>query len=327
MRTHPRCFVTLIAVVFLIGSAAAQAPPDKPADQIHSLKITILSTMLVGDVTGIGEWGFSALVEADGHRILVDTGLHPETVLQNARDLKIDLSNVQDVILTHNHGDHVGGLVTLRRELMKQNPAALSFAHVGKGIFYSRPLPDREGNRMIAIRKDYEALGGKFIEHSDWAEIFPGAWITGPVPRQFPEHNWSGSIKVQTPAGLVEDNIPEDQSLVLNTPQGLVVVTGCGHAGIVNILTDASTRFPDRPVYGVVGGLHLLAQTDDQLDWTSDKLKSFKLSNLVGAHCTGIEAVYHLRQRIGLPRKSAVVGTVGSTFSLADGIKPGELAQ
>lgn len=327
MRTQARCLVTFFATVFLIASTAAQAPPDKPADQIHSLKITILSTMLVGDVTGIGEWGFSALVEADGHRVLVDTGLHPETVLQNARDLKIDLSNVQDVILTHNHGDHVGGLVTLRRELMKQNPSALSFAHVGKGIFYSRPLPDREGNRMIAIRKDYEALGGKFIEHSEWAEIFPGAWLTGPVPRQFPEHNWSDSIKVQTPAGLVEDNIPEDQSLVLNTPQGLVVVTGCGHAGIVNILTDAGNRFPDRPVYGVVGGLHLYAQTDDQLDWTADKLKSFKVSNLVGAHCTGIEAVYHLRQRIGLPRKSAVVGTVGSTFSLAEGIKPGELAQ
>ena len=74
----------------------------------------MLSTMLA-DTDGIGEWGFSALVVADGHRILLDTGARPETVLNNARELKVDLTNVPDVILTHNHGDHTGGLVSLRQ--------------------------------------------------------------------------------------------------------------------------------------------------------------------------------------------------------------------
>jgi 7,8-dihydropterin-6-yl-methyl-4-(beta-D-ribofuranosyl)aminobenzene 5'-phosphate synthase len=221
----------------------------------------------------------------------------------------------------------VGGLLTLRREFMKQHPDAFSIAHVSKGIFYSRPLPEREGNRMIAIRKDYEAIGGKFIEHDGWAEIFPGAWVTGPVPREYPERNWSAAIKVQTPNGLVEDNIPEDQSLVLNTTQGLVVITGCGHAGIINILTDANGKFHDRPVYGVIGGLHLYAATDEQLDWTAGEMKKFHVANLLGAHCTGIESVFHLRDRAGLTRKTAVVATVGSTFTLADGIAVGELAK
>ena len=90
--------------------------------QMHALKVTLLSTMLVGSTTGLGEWGFSALVEADGHRVLLDTGAHPDTVLQNARDLKIDLSDVREVILTHNHEDHVGGLMTLRKEMMKKEP-------------------------------------------------------------------------------------------------------------------------------------------------------------------------------------------------------------
>src|SRR6201984_2896322 len=98
--------------------------------QIRALKVTLLSTMLVGEPTGIGEWGFSALVEADGHRILIDTGAHPDTVLENAPDLKVDLSDVQEVILTHNHDDHVNGLLTLRREMMRKNPTALSVAHV-----------------------------------------------------------------------------------------------------------------------------------------------------------------------------------------------------
>jgi 7,8-dihydropterin-6-yl-methyl-4-(beta-D-ribofuranosyl)aminobenzene 5'-phosphate synthase len=104
-------------------------------------------------------------------------------------------------------------------------------------------------------------------------------------------------------------------------------VTGCGHAGIVNILTYAATKFPDRAVYGVIGGLHLFPASDEQLDWTGDEFKQFKVANLLGAHCTGIEAVYRLRQRAGLTRKTAVVGTVGSTFTLDKGIVAGVLAQ
>jgi 7,8-dihydropterin-6-yl-methyl-4-(beta-D-ribofuranosyl)aminobenzene 5'-phosphate synthase len=151
MRTHARFLTTLAAIAILslssipkIGPqlAEAQASASSAADsaaQIRTLKITLLSTMLVADMAGMGEWGFSALVEADGHRILLDTGAHPDTVLQNARALNIDLSDVNEVILTHNHWDHVSGLLTLRREMMKKNPAALSVVHVSKGIFYSRP--------------------------------------------------------------------------------------------------------------------------------------------------------------------------------------------
>jgi 7,8-dihydropterin-6-yl-methyl-4-(beta-D-ribofuranosyl)aminobenzene 5'-phosphate synthase len=309
------------------AQGAAVATAQNPPAQVHALKVTVLSTMLVGDPAGVGEWGFSALVEADGHRVLLDTGGHPDTVLQNARDLKIDLSDVQEVILTHNHWDHVSGLITIRKEMMKKNSSALSRVHVARGMFYSRPSPHGEQNQMIALKKEYEATGGKFIEHDQGAEIFPGAWLTGPVPRKYPEHNWSSTGKVQTPDGLVEDSIPEDQSLVLNTPQGLIVTTGCGHAGIVNILTFAHEKFPDEPVQAIIGGLHLFPASDQQLDWTADKLKEFKVANLVGAHCTGIEAVYRIREKLALPRAAAVVGSVGSTYVLGEGIHPGVLAK
>src|SRR5262244_1230905 len=242
----------LVGLAALLPSPSPAARPSERA-QVRKLKVTVLSTMLVGDQQGLGEWGFAGLVEGDGHRVLVDTGAHPDTVLQNARELNIDLSNVQEVVLTHNHADHTTGLLSLRRELMKKNPAAISVVHVAKGIFYSRPSPDGEGNKMIAIRAQYEETGGKLIEHEGAVELFPGAWLTGPVPRKFPERNWSGKGKVQTPQGLVEDTIPEDQSLVLYTPRGVVVVTGCGHAGIVNILTYASQQFPGQPVDAIVG--------------------------------------------------------------------------
>ncbi len=198
-----------------------------------------------------------------------------------------------------------------------------TLVHVGKGIFYSRPTAEGEDNEMIAICKHYEGTGGKFVEHTEGATIFPGAWLTGSVPREYPEHNRSGTGGVQTPEGVAEDNIPEDQSLVLNTPRGLVVVTGCGHAGIVNILTYTRASYSDLPVHGVVGGVHLFAASDEQLNWTGDEFKEFQVANLLGAHCTGIEAVYRLRDRAGLSRQTAVVGTVGSTFTLKVGITPG----
>ena len=275
---------------------------------------------------GIGEWGFAALVEADGHRILVDTGAKPDTVLSNLRSLHIDLSDVREVVLTHNHDDHVGGLLTLRREFMKNNPDALSVAHVGKGIFFSRPENGKEDNVMLMLRKEYESTGGKFVEHDAPVELFPGAWLSGPVPRPYPERNWSAAGRVQTPSGLIEDNIPEDQSLVLKTSKGLVVVSGCGHAGIINTITFAEKEFPATPVYALIGGFHLFSATDEQLDWTADKLKGYGVSYLVGAHCTGIEAVYRLRQRLNLSRQSAVVGAVGATFTLGEGIHPGLIA-
>jgi 7,8-dihydropterin-6-yl-methyl-4-(beta-D-ribofuranosyl)aminobenzene 5'-phosphate synthase len=155
--------------------SSAPGAANAPAAPIHALKVTVLSTMLVGDTTGMGEWGFSALVVADGHRVLLDTGGHPDTVPENARDLKIDLSDVQDVILTHYHWDHVSGLLTLRKEMIKKNPAALSRVYVARGIFYSRPSPEGEKNPAIALKKEYEATGGKFIELDKASEILPGA--------------------------------------------------------------------------------------------------------------------------------------------------------
>ena len=322
----PRYFATATGVDVADIMARWMQPLEPAVQDVKALKVTILSTMLADD--GIGEWGFAALLEADGQKILVDTGAHPQTVLENARALKIDLSQVRDVVLTHFHDDHTGGLMTLRNEMKKRNPAALSRVHVATGIFYSRPGANgSEGNPMIAMKPQFEATGGEFIEHSQFDEVLPGVFLTGPIPRQYPERNWSGSGKVRTPAGIVEDNVPDDQSLVVHTAEGLVVITGCGHAGIVNILTAVGERFNHRPITTVFGGIHLFAATDDTVDWTGDKMKSFGVRYLVGAHCTGVESLYRLRSRIGLTRQTAVVGAVGADFTLGEGIHPGRIAR
>ena len=106
-----------------------------------------------------------------------------------------------------------------------------------------------------------------------------------------------------------------------------MVVTSCGYAGVINILTSAQGRFPNQPLHAIVGGLHLFPSRDDQLNWTADKLKDFKVPILLGAHCTGIEAVYRIPDRLELPKQSAVVGSVGSSFVLGEGIHAGSLAK
>jgi 7,8-dihydropterin-6-yl-methyl-4-(beta-D-ribofuranosyl)aminobenzene 5'-phosphate synthase len=292
------------------------------------VRVTLLSTMLSGNPGhGIGEWGFATLLEVDGRRILIDTGERPETVLRNAEELGVDLATVTDVVLTHNHADHVGGLVRLRRELAKRNPAALARAHVAPAIFQSRLTEDgQEANGLLPLRRDYEASGGTFIEHAGPTEIMPGVWFTGPVPRPYQERYWPGGVRLQTPGGAVEDTIPEDASIVVDTKDGLILITGCGHAGIVNTAHYARKVVRPARIHAVIGGLHLFAASDTQLAWTGGKLREFGVAYLLGAHCTGLEATYRLRQLIGLNRKTAVVGAVGATFILGKGLDPLALA-
>jgi 7,8-dihydropterin-6-yl-methyl-4-(beta-D-ribofuranosyl)aminobenzene 5'-phosphate synthase len=316
-----------IVTTALASALAAAIAAPAAAEPVKALKVTVLSTMLADDV-GIGEWGFAALLETDGRRLLIDTGARPETVLRNAAEMGLDLSPVTDVVLTHNHSDHTGGLLTLRRELAKKNPQALSRAHVGKGIFLSRlDAEGREQNGLLPARQDYETGGGIFIEHDAPVALFPGVWLTGPVPRPNPERNWSGSLRIQTPGGPVEDTLPEDSSVVIETPEGLVVISGCGHAGIVNTCEYARTVTGQRRILAAIGGFHLFPATDERLDWTARRLRRFGLGYLLGAHCTGLEAVFRIRKVADLDRATAVVGAVGSSFTLGQGLDPLDLAR
>jgi 7,8-dihydropterin-6-yl-methyl-4-(beta-D-ribofuranosyl)aminobenzene 5'-phosphate synthase len=296
--------------------------------RVQSLKITILSTMLA-DGKELGEWGFSALVEADGNRILFDTGAHPDVVLKNAKTLGVDLANVPEVILSHSHWDHIGGLLTLRKSVSERSPAALATAHVAEGFFYSRsdgrPGVDRES--ALALKPEYERAGGTFVIHAQPVRLHPGVWLLGPIPRHYPERNWGGSGKVITPSGTVEDNVPEDTALVFDTDRGLVVLTGCGHAGVINTLEYAQKTVRPARIHALIGGLHLYAASDETLKWTAEKLRAFEVENLLGTHCTGIEALFRLRHDLGLERKHASVGAVGAGFELGHGIDPRAIAR
>lgn len=313
-------------IIALLFCLTCLMPCVALAGQVKTLKVTVLSTMLADH--GLGEWGYSALVEADGRKFLFDTGANPDVVLKNAKALKIDLSDVEDVVISHNHEDHTGGLIALRRELMQKNPRAMSRAHVSANIFLPRLKVDgSDDNGLTPLRAQYERLGGRFTLQDNADELAPGVWFTGPVPRKYPETNWSTEgLKLHTVGGDVTDNVPEDAALVFSTPEGLVLLTGCGHAGVVNISEYAQKIAGPAPVFAVIGGLHLFAKSDKVVDWTGAQLRRLGVRYLLAGHCTGIEATLRLRTVLGLDRKTAPVSSVGSSFTLGKGIQPGDIA-
>lgn len=306
------------------AKAAAAVATTASGQRVKAATITVLSTMLAD--RGVGEWGFAALVEVDGRRILFDTGNREDTVLKNAEELGVDLTTIDEVVLSHHHDDHVGGLMTLRRAVIDKNARALGRVHVGAGIFAPRRIEGRDANSMIEIRKEFEATGGTFVVHERPGELAPGVWLTGPVPRIHDERNWSGNRQVERDGAWVEDTLLEDQSLVIDTDRGLVVLSGCGHAGIVNTVAHARATIRAAPVHAAIGGFHLLDASDEQLAWTAKELGAAGIELFFGGHCTGIEAVYRFRALLGIERPKSVVAAVGGRFVLGEGISPGALA-
>lgn len=321
-------FVSVVSVsAMLIGQFAA-AESNSTA---NSVEVTILSSNLASGAT-IGEWGFSALAEVDGQCLLFDTGNHADTVLRNAKVLDVDLSCVTDVVLSHWHPDHMGGLVTLFEDTRARNPRSFQRVHVAEGFFLPRRRLGKPGeeelNQMLKIRDQLEAKGVEFKIYSVATEIRPAVWVTGPVARIHDEKTYPRDIEVEiSPGEWTVDYVPDSQGLAIATIEGPIVLLGCGHSGSVNLLEQVRREVQDHSIHALMGGMHLFSASDDTLRWTADKLNNVGVQNLMAGHCTGIEPMYRLRKGLSLDRKSAVVGAVGSRFVLGQGIDPTDIAQ
>lgn len=282
--------------------ASNAAGEGEPAAKVS---VTILSTS--NATVGEGEWGFSALVRAGSERILFDAGAGSSTVLRNAEAIGLDLSSVTTVVLSHHHDDHVGGLLTLRESLRAKNPAAMSTVHVARGMFEPRRFGKKthEVNDMIGYRSAFEESGGRFVVHDQPESIAPGVWVTGPVPRSSIERNYSGARRVLRNDQWTADPLPESQGLVVRDDRGLLVITGCGHAGITNIVDVARTSVGDAPVR-VFGGFHLYRAKDHHIDWTIDRLVDQGVTDFFAAHCTGERAIAKAEAVFGRPHAMEV---------------------
>jgi 7,8-dihydropterin-6-yl-methyl-4-(beta-D-ribofuranosyl)aminobenzene 5'-phosphate synthase len=268
----------------------------------------------------VAEHGFSVLVEVSkggtGHRILFDTGTSPDGVVDNMRRLDVDPSLVEVIVCSHGHFDHTTGLDGLARRL-----GAASLPVLVHPDFWHRRrvlIPGRDPKEIPSTsRRALVDAGFEVVEEQQPSFLFEGSvLITGEVPRVtgyepgFPSQQaWLGGAWQPDPLVL------DDQALIVDVKdKGLVVITGCGHAGVVNICRYAGRLAKERPVYAVMGGFHLNGPVFEPLiPRVLDDLAALGPKVVVPAHCTGWRAQHAMGARFG---EAFIPNSVGTRFEL-----------
>ncbi len=250
------------------------------------LRITVLAeNSVVVPFNVIGEHGFSAFVEMPGYNFLFDTG-QGKALVNNALALKKDLSSIKFLYLSHGHYDHVGGMA----ELLKIKSPIKTYAH--PDMFAERYWFKGGVKKSIGVpfRKDYlESLGADFEFTKDFKELEKNVFSSGEVERKTDFERIDKEMKVINKDGeLVQDEIWDDFSMAIDTSKGLVVILGCAHAGIVNILNHFIKKTGKKEIYAVIGGTHLGFATDEQIDKTLEVIDKYNIQKLGASHCTGL---------------------------------------
>lgn len=243
------------------------------------------------------EHGFSTLVEFKRKRILFDVG-QSDVFLKNAEKLGLDLKNVDAVVISHGHYDHGNGLKTFLKETGPKQ------VFVGEGLFNRK----YGGEKYIGLehtRDYYEELGAKFQTIDRDLEVYEDIRILTAVPMvsfEQPEERF----RVEDDSNnLKRDFFDEELYLSLETSEGTVVVTGCSHRGIINIVDYLSKN---KRIKAVVGGFHLVKKSGRELHKIAESLRKYSFESLFPCHCTGDEAVEVLRKFFGSKVDECVAG-------------------
>jgi len=212
-------------------------------------------------------WGFACYIDTGEVKILFDTGGDPKILLANMDRLGIAIGEIQTIVLSHIHGDHVGGLPAILRENSRVN------------VYVPASFPDD-------FKSTVKAYGANLIEVHGALKISEGVMTTGEL---------GSGIK--------------EQSLIVNSERGLVVVTGCAHPGIANIVQTA-IQLTNMDVYLVVGGFHLSGATRKEILSVVERLRSLGVTNIAPCHCSGDLARRIFKDSFGDGYVNAGTGTI-----------------
>ncbi len=282
----------ICSLLLILGSSGSACAADR---------VTILYDAFGNTATLKKDWGFSVLIEYSGKKILFDTGNNAKIFEENVKAMRVDLKDLDFVVISHRHGDHTSGL----NYLLRVNPKVKIYAPVETfGVFGSK-LPKGFYRSADTLPNNMRYFNGAepeaFASGSPWpdanfvfvdstTEVAPGVSLIPTVS------NVKGTLELR------------ELTLAINTPQGLVLVVGCSHPGVEEILSAASQV--NSHVHLLLGGLHLVKTPDPEIERLASALHDkWKIDRIAPGHCTGEPAFAKLRQVFGDSYLYAGVGS------------------
>jgi 7,8-dihydropterin-6-yl-methyl-4-(beta-D-ribofuranosyl)aminobenzene 5'-phosphate synthase len=265
------------------------------------MRITVLYDAFGKSSTMQKDWGYAVLIEYAGKRVLFDTGNNPHVLAQNAKVKHIDLSNLDFVVMSHRHGDHMGGLTYV----LKVNPEVKIYAPREPFGVYGSSLPGTFYRKEASLSPDQRYYAGTPPEIMRFGSAWPGANFELIDKNAEIAPNLHVITLVSDKPGTLE---LRELSLAINTPKGVVIVVGCSHPGIDKIVAAASAINPH--IYAVTGGLHLVIASDPDVEKVVTALHdTYKVEYMAPGHCTGEAAFAALNKAYGDHYLYAGLGT------------------
>jgi len=285
------------------------------------MKLTILVDNYVDLQKLKAEHGFSVLIEDEGQQILFDCG-QSDLILANSKVLGIDLNKISKIVLSHGHYDHTGGLLPILKYLNKDVDV---YAHplVFEGKFSKyKGFNGCNENRYIGIPerlKVYEKKGARFLLNSNSVQIGENIYLSGQINKDTGDNNAAlgivqdaeSSLFIRQNNMLVKDPLFDDISIFINLPDLLLIVTGCAHSGMLNILKKAEELNLVKKEIAIIGGLHLSKFVKNDIDKIIGELKKYNIRLIMSSHCTGISAFVQLKNSFG---NKCVFGSAGKVL-------------
>ena len=272
---------------------------------LDNLRITVLAEdSVLYESPYLGQHGVSFLLEgvSEGNKkiILVDVGQNSEALLYNMRIMGISPSVIDAIVLTHCHYDHTQGVAHILRDTGKKDVSVIAHPSIFRLHFVTQPYPRHVGIMPGDSKAELEKAGGSLSLTKDPFVIMPGIITTGEVKRQTDFEEVSIRLKTIENGMVVDDLMLDDISVVANVKdKGLVIITGCSHAGIINIANQATEVSGDNKIEGIIGGLHLVEASDTVIKRTVEELSKLNVAWINAGHCTGFKAQVELHLAFG----------------------------
>jgi 7,8-dihydropterin-6-yl-methyl-4-(beta-D-ribofuranosyl)aminobenzene 5'-phosphate synthase len=283
---------------------------DRGKDLAMDVKVGVLDDNIAGVPPFRAEHGLSVWLEVDGRSFLWDCG-QTDLAVFNARALGIDLRLIEGIGVSHGHLDHAGGLLAVLQAAGRKK----LYAHPDAWLPRYLVAGDAKVFVGIAYRLDaIESMCESVVLSREPVEVMPGVSLTGEVPRVTDFEGPEPLLFIEKDGNLIPDPFTDDQALVVDTTEGAVVLTGCAHSGIINILKHAIATSSSGRIRAVVGGTHLgMGAPVSKVEVTMDHLEELAPDRMIFNHCTGSVVMSRMQDRF---KGSFIPGATGLMVEL-----------